>query len=688
MKRIFWLLPISLLRITDAYGACPALDACHGSSLNITDCCAVCDGSTDDTIAINNALDAVGHDAGGGEVIIPPKTCIISPAGGPNVAPNTYLHLYSNMTIRGAGAKSVLKIREPTDQTQWLADYYTVFSVAPAVSSLVNVVIKDFRVDQSYLRGQTRFDIRANALNCNCEQHVIVSEIVPTTGITVSGMFFDPTVAVSTINLANTGGDLQATITNNYFNFLLGPTTEHFPNVPTAYYDNSTVYLEGSQQVVTGNTFVTTLDQFAIGAIETHGGRSTIANNTTNNYAVLVNVADTLHGYTQLPNDIVVANNSLTCAQNGITLWPVTQNLRNVSVTGNAIHICNMQRGVGSSVVTRTGALSAVGPTYFGIATSQNTGILQNVVIANNTILHEPEVLDSRDYTGQWEGNTAGILVMLPGNISNVVIRGNVIKDAPISGIRIAAQPPADSTSAVTSRVRVLDNIIVDAGRNHYHNLDSDPLAIYRGAIELFGVAWDVDIMGNMISDTKPGTSTYGKYSIYLQQAPLSANIRASQNTVGVSTDPGQGQLLSSQASYGLKDATNANDLLISQIQGSATALSVNFTSFSQYITTISNNTGLLTVESPHGPSGQQWAQWVVGQIVTFRFLCATSGTNCTVTFDSAYSTAPEGAGIGTLPIDNGKGRAITFQVEQWATDPGTNKFFELYRSPTGVPNP
>jgi len=480
--------------------------------------------------------------------------------------------------------------------------------------------------------------------------------------------------------LLGNDGDLRATITNNYFNFVQGNP------IVDGGHDHSAVYLEGSQQVVTGNTFVSSLPERAVAAIETHGGRSIISNNTTNYYYLLVNVVATTVGsplsFNELnPNDIVVANNSITCGQNGIALWPAGHTLRNVSVTGNTIQICNATRGTAYTIITRG--------MYSGIYTTGPEGNLENAVIANNIILHEPESGDNRQYfyppnsqgfSAHGEGDTGAILLVQHGNLSNIDIRNNVIKDAPISGIRVNAVAVNPNTRIATN-IRVTDNIIVDAGRNHGWPLhDADAQSLYRSAIMLVDQAQNVDIQRNMIYDTGNSTQSNGLFSINAANGPFT-NVRTSQNTVRAN----QGQLLSAQAVAGLVDVTNANEVLISPIQGSTTSLPVNFTSFTQYITTISNFSGSLNVESPHGPSGQQWAQWTIGQVVTFRFLCAVA-QGCSVTFDPPYSATSEGAAILLIPAS--QGRAITFQVENWASDTGTHKFFELYRSPVGVPNP
>src|ERR1700682_1710002 len=108
MKWTALILLVVSLHGLDAYGACNPTLTCTGSSLNVvTNCCAICDGNphnempypspcaqaTDDTCSINQGLAAVNA-AGGGEVIIPPGTCIVSPTV-------SALTVSSNLTIRG-----------------------------------------------------------------------------------------------------------------------------------------------------------------------------------------------------------------------------------------------------------------------------------------------------------------------------------------------------------------------------------------------------------------------------------------------------------------------------------------------------------------------------------------------------------------------------------------------------------
>src|ERR1700687_4473360 len=105
VKRLFFLLLVSAFCVGTAHAGCQSTNR----SIDITTCGAICDGAdhfpilcpgsntqtTVDLCAINKALDIVGQ-GGGGEVIIPPGTCVINPTRGRSVTDGTanWLHLY------------------------------------------------------------------------------------------------------------------------------------------------------------------------------------------------------------------------------------------------------------------------------------------------------------------------------------------------------------------------------------------------------------------------------------------------------------------------------------------------------------------------------------------------------------------------------------------------------------------
>jgi len=137
---------------------------CVGEALGDTLTC----GSADDTSSIGGTLLAVCR-AGGGEIIVPPGTCLLVPASG--LLPLT---LCSNLTIRGAGRKSVLKIKDSNNPVAYL-------SIFGAQTSVSNVAFKDFAIDQNP---------NGYRVSPGLEQlHVInlsVTTLTPVTGLSVS----------------------------------------------------------------------------------------------------------------------------------------------------------------------------------------------------------------------------------------------------------------------------------------------------------------------------------------------------------------------------------------------------------------------------------------------------------------------------------------------------------------------
>jgi hypothetical protein len=76
-------------------------------NLNVLDYGAVCDGSTNDAQAIQNAISAA-HSAGGGTVVFPAAMCAVSTsATGKDAGVNTYLQKWSNVNLRGTGGNSL-----------------------------------------------------------------------------------------------------------------------------------------------------------------------------------------------------------------------------------------------------------------------------------------------------------------------------------------------------------------------------------------------------------------------------------------------------------------------------------------------------------------------------------------------------------------------------------------------------
>jgi len=173
------------------------------------------DGSTDDTAAIQAAIDAV-HNAGGGEVFVPAGTYIIAPATG--------IQVKSSVMLRGAGKATIFKVATGANTTG---------NVVKS-ESWSDVVLRDFCIDGNRA-GQssgTNYGIYvAASANSKVERvwvrdmtgvgiHIYNSDGVTVTGCESQGNFyhgFEAEQARGCIFQSNRG------TANNYHGLLISP---------------------------------------------------------------------------------------------------------------------------------------------------------------------------------------------------------------------------------------------------------------------------------------------------------------------------------------------------------------------------------------------------------------------------------------------------------------------------------
>ena len=168
-----------------------------------------------------------------------------------------------------------------------------------------------------------------------------------------------------------------------------------------------------------------------------------------------------------------VTGNQVRYAGQGISLWSTT-NMDSVTVQANTVSVNQMTRN---------------SPTAWGIATFYLNGVngsFSNLVIAGNVVTFE---LESASRTiASWVNYGIGLQTL--GSISNALVIGNQIINAPVRGITVGV---ADS-SFMTSRVSVRDNQIVDAGSNF-----SPGTSAYSAAIALQGNLTSIDVLRNRL---------------------------------------------------------------------------------------------------------------------------------------------------------------------------------------------
>jgi hypothetical protein len=456
------------------------IDLINDQHLNVKFFGARGDGITDDTAAIKLAIETAHLSTTGYKIYLPPGTYIISPSGA------FIFHLYDDLAFFGAGpTQTILKVRNKSP------NYRAVFGSDQAF----RIHFSDFKIDQNPEGNQTCTVSGQNP-------HQVVT--VHGDHFTVHNMFFR---GIGTQCLSFIQDDISvpmaARVLASYFEFIKTGTDKT--------YDNSMVYFEGPEHVAIGNHFYTedyytdiTLD--AIGAIESHGGHSTIIGNTCSGFEAFVNIepSDVWHEDLEVSN-IVICCNSIEKTANGIAIFANSAvdrgTLRSVDISHNTISINNADRLLNNYGCGIT--------TYFMTA----SGAVDGLKITENTIVFQE---DSPRVWQFWD-LSAGVLLWTYGSLSNVDVSGNTIIRAPFSGIVCKPVISGGSTPAF-NRISIRNNKIIDAGSNTY-DAGGTTLA-YRTGIFVYGndasyPAINVSVIDNDIFDTH-GASPVTVFSYYI----------------------------------------------------------------------------------------------------------------------------------------------------------------------------
>ncbi|TMV52146.1 hypothetical protein FE783_04165 [Paenibacillus mesophilus] len=428
------------------------------------------DGMTDDMDIIQSAIDIV-YGLGGGTVFFPKGTYIVSPLlQTRRIVPKNNVHLL------GEGPNSVIKVKDDA------GDYWTIignFQTWPKVS---NVSIRGLRFDQNP-SGNTTCNIDHRRTDYYWTQYCI--GLFDYENIVIENCTFDPICGWNTVVL-NNAQSKNATVNNCTFHFVHARGFDG--------YDNSAVYMNGSNHTVTNCRFYAAPGEKAMGAIETHTGKSVIANNVSDGYVTGVHIQSSETSGEHA--DMTVSNNTFTNAVHAIQFWPYKQHsLKNVTVSGNTIHLANARAQ--RTMMVGIGA-------YPGFLPPDHTGSFENITIVGNTILCEEEFTKR---TNLLEGFCYGIGFVRDTSVRNVVISSNIIKNAPLTAIHIG------NTSKVgtMSNLHITGNLIVNAG--HYPAGNET----YKSAILLRSTVIGAKISGNTINETYD--TALGLYSIRLNAA-------------------------------------------------------------------------------------------------------------------------------------------------------------------------
>jgi hypothetical protein len=453
---------------------------------NVLDYGARGNGSADDTNAIQAAIDAA-HRAGGGTVDFPVGTYLVNPR----------LHtlaLYSNLELVGSGRDSIIKVANGT------GNYGTIFSNSGEIS---NLTLRNFRIDQNPY-GNWNVDINYFANYQNILQLKVGHNV------TLQGMEFDED-GVQGVVL--TGPNANGVIINEcYFYFVRARQAQYVPIVDglAMLYDNSSIYVDGANQVIRYNVLTSPVGEQAFTAVELHGGPSILVEyNLITGFHTSVIVLDTIPQYPHADGYFTVQGNEFLQTSAGVLLSANTgQTLRYGSVSNNYItfrdpnfdpHYYSPYTGQVLNDYQRdpTGILF-----WFSI-NDGSAGNFDQIQIFDNTI-------DFGNLRPAWDrshGPTVsgcGINLAPWGYATNIVVQGNTVINSPAIGINLGNS----ASRGLLQHVWVEDNTIINA--------------VWESLVLDVAPMNDVQVTGNAIQDTG-STAPWGLYAVWAH--PLSANL-------------------------------------------------------------------------------------------------------------------------------------------------------------------
>ncbi|HZF98085.1 MAG TPA: glycosyl hydrolase family 28-related protein [Pseudoxanthomonas sp.] len=291
---------------------------------------AIADDLEDDRAAIQKTIDAV-HAAGGGTVTIPAGTFLLTTVPDPSPIQVIALEIYSNITLKGTGPGSILKLKDNN------GNYDALLGANPSWEIVDNFRMSDLTID-------------ANGANNPVSNELSSMEAMSQNGHRSSlRIYKGKNIQVENCTFTNIKG-VWGLVFNGYVEHVKVHNNV-FKNIGDAKvdWDHSTIYTNGNGFTITNNRISSLHGAGTLGAraaIEIHGSNQTVSHNSIDGMTSGINVT----GYSSWYRSInqVYYRNTFKDVMNGFALWSETDgsedytavyNLENVLIEDNLIEV-------------------------------------------------------------------------------------------------------------------------------------------------------------------------------------------------------------------------------------------------------------------------------------------------------------------------------------------------------------